>query len=143
MSSRKATAESPLLHLWKMCGQNGPPLSLGQQLCRILQPEVLPVVFGIRGPGLIPCAHLNSVAVIPVYGVELYDLQEHFHLRPCRCCNFPGSIIRPFCCDHVFRSSVLHTDQYINNRQSPKGEGPKHRVWEGKEGSQSDGMAEP
>ena len=143
MPSRKAAIESPLLHLWEMCGQNGPPLPLGQQLRRILQPEVLPVVFGIRGPGLIPRAHLNSVAVIPVHGVELHDLQKHFHLHPCWCCNFPCSLIRPLCCDHVFRSSVLHSHQYINNRQSPEGEGPKHRVWQGEEGSQSNGMAEP
>lgn len=39
---------SSLLHVQWMCSQNGSPLPLGQQLCGILQPKVLFLVFGLR-----------------------------------------------------------------------------------------------
>lgn len=41
MCGSEASKDTPLLHLWQMCHEDGPPLSLGGQLRRCQDPQVL------------------------------------------------------------------------------------------------------
>ena len=43
---------APLLDVWALRGPHGPSLPLGEQLCRLLQPEAFLTLYVLRGGGL-------------------------------------------------------------------------------------------
>ena len=71
----------PLFRLQQVRAQHGPPLSLDQQLHRLLEPQVLPAVAGIRVlDHLLRCHHhvlrlchvyqMGNRCVLPIEGIE-------------------------------------------------------------------------
>ena len=67
----QATLESSLLDLRAMHREDGPSLSMGEQLCGLLQPKVLPIVSHVCVPwiGARPGAH--GLAGSFLHGLEL------------------------------------------------------------------------
>ena len=111
---REAALESPLLHLPEVYSAHGPPLSMGKQLRRLLQLEILPIVLGLRGPRVVPRAGTDGLARHVVHGPELSPIFD----VPSQCSPLCGRIIscrpvRTIRHYNVLRLNGVHTREHF------------------------------
>jgi hypothetical protein len=77
---------APLFNLWPLHNPHGPPLSMGQQLCRCLQPKVLPTIPYLRLSRQHTCTHFDRLPVLPMLHIELLFVPSKCTAsRDCRC----------------------------------------------------------
>ena len=116
MSHLEVTFDASLLHMRQMCRQDGSSLPLGQQLCRVLQLEVLPVVLGVCVFGVWTCTGVNRELRVPVYLAVVCNVLASRASCNNDCQHFPSTFVRHICLCNVLRSIGGDSERNEHNR---------------------------
>lgn len=108
VSFSQATLESSLLNLRQMHCSYGSSLPLGQQLRRLLQLKVLPLVPRLCLPRICPRSRPHGLAGNRLHGLKLPSVLCNFDYRDYSCLLLRRSALRTLCCYHVCRPDSVH-----------------------------------
>ena len=108
MPFSQATSESSLLNLRQMHRSYGPSLPLGQQLRRLLQPKVLPLVPRLCLPRIFPRSRPHDLVGSSLHGLKLPTVLCHVDYCDYSCRLLRCSALRTLRRYHVCRPDPVH-----------------------------------
>lgn len=112
MQQRKAAHVAPLLDLSPVRGSNGSPLSLGQQLRRLLQPKTLFALPRLCVHRLSACSSIDLHARILLPRQKLLLVWKHVGSRASDSGRVLCGAFWPLCGDYVRGPASVHLLQY-------------------------------
>ena len=131
----KAARRASLFAVWALCCTDGPPLSLAQQLCRVLESKTLSSLFGLRhlrqpprsnhARAIMPGLHKANLPAILACHSDLPRVIEHLLQR---------SVWSLRDVD-VLRSARLHPRRHEHNRPAEAEARQRRRASERQPGS--------
>lgn len=108
LQKHEAAPSSPLTHVQGLRGEDGPPLSVGQQLSRRLQPKQFPVVPGLRVNRLDLRPRSDNCKLVALHLGPLTQIHGPRQRRGHGCRGVSRNTVRTIHSNHVRRPDFVH-----------------------------------
>ena len=116
LQKHEAAPSSSLTHIQGLRSEDGPPLSVGQQLSRRLQPKQFPVVPGLRVNRFDLRLRSDNCKLVALHLGSLTKIHRPNQLHGNDCRSVSRNTLRTIHSNHVQKPDFMHHQRHLDYR---------------------------